>query len=206
MSEKIDPEISPSVDGDSINRLTDEPGVKIPKQEEYDPWDLDAARNRQKKERRVRVVTTYRISNRPREGSFFRVNPDSAYQYRALLYLERNEKGIVDTTYLVDWRFQEELEDSDLARFFQPALLLLAIEWQSSKPYVHYIKEPRDDQRDNDYWVTARTVADKAMKEWVQCLSGEGGYDYNVARKKHPDPQWPNLSFGEILKSLSRDD
>ena len=117
------------------------------------------------------------------------------------MYLERNERGLVDTTYLVDWRFQDVLEDSDLVQFFQPALLLLAIEHQSSKPYVHYIKEPREDQRDNDYWMTARTVAERAMKEWVQCLSGEGGYDYRPARRKYPDPQWPELPFGEILKT-----
>src|SRR5215471_20618454 len=34
---------------------TREPGIEIPKKGEYDPWDLDAARNRQKKDRRVKV-------------------------------------------------------------------------------------------------------------------------------------------------------
>ena len=114
-------------DGDSIDRPqtklispTQEPGVKIPNgNEEYDPWDLDAARNRQKKDRRVKVVSTYRVARKPREGAFFRVNPDPAYQIDALLYIEKDERGMEGDTYLVDWIFAEEILASDWAIFFQ---------------------------------------------------------------------------------------
>src|SRR5262249_32982626 len=99
MSEKIDQEISPSVDGDSVNRLSDEPGVKIPKQEEYDPWDLDAARNRQKKDRRVKVVTTYRVSKKPKEGAFLLVNSDPAYQIDVLLHTDKDERNMEGDTF-----------------------------------------------------------------------------------------------------------
>jgi hypothetical protein len=97
-----------------------EPGVEIPIKgaENYDPWDLDAARNRQKKDRRVKVVTAYRIATKPREGAFFRINNDPAYQIDALLYIEKGESGIAEGVYFVDWTFSDEIGASGLAVLF----------------------------------------------------------------------------------------
>ena len=107
------------VPGQSANSPTQEPGIEIPREnKEYDPWDLDTARNRQKKDRRVKVVSTYRVAKKPREGAFFRVNPDPAYQIDVLLYTEKDERGMEGDTYFVDWNFAEEILASDWAIFF----------------------------------------------------------------------------------------
>ena len=195
-------------DGDSIDRPqtklispTQEPGVKIPNgNEEYDPWDLDAARNRQKKDRRVKVVSTYRVARKPREGAFFRVNPDPAYQIDALLYIEKDERGMEGDTYLLDWVFAEEILASDWAIFFQPARLYLAFERHATKPYVHYVKKPRDGQRDNDWWLSSRTVTERAMREWIQPYNAGTGYDFHPALRDIPDPVYPDTPFGQILQ------
>ena len=200
MSEKTDPEISPSPDGDSINRIACEPGVKIPKQEKYDPWDLDAARNRQKKERRVKVVTVYRVASRPRMGSFIRVHPDPAYQIDSLLYVAKDERGIDSETYFVDWGFADEVVSSEWSMFFRPARLYLAIERHASKPYVHYVRYAREGEKDNDWWQSGRSVVERAMKEWVQPFNAGGNYDFHPAMRPIPDPEWPDTPFGEILR------
>ena len=178
-----------------------EPGVKIPKQDEYNPWDLDAARTRQKKDRRVKVVTAYRIAPKPREGAFFRINPDPNYHIDTLLYIEKGESGIAEGVYFGDWMFADEIEASEWAVFFRPASLYLAIELHSTKPYVHYIKQPREGQKDNDWWESARTIAERAMKEWVQPYNAGGNFDYHPASRQHSEPIWPETSFGEILQT-----
>jgi hypothetical protein len=198
------------VDGESVDRLQaeaidsnlpeNEPGVEIPKGKDYDPWDLDAARNRQKKDRRVKVVTTYRVAKKPRDGSFFRINSDPAYQIDALLFTEKDERGMEGDTYFTDWRFADEVLASDWAMFFQPARLYLAFERHSTKPYVHYVKSPRDGQGDNDWWVSSRTVTERAMQEWIQPYNAGSGYDYHPAQRDIPDPVWPDTPFGQILQ------
>jgi hypothetical protein len=176
--------------------------VKIPKEKEkaYDPWDLDAARSRQRKERRVKVVTTYRVAKKPREGAFFRVNPDPAYQIDVLLYTEKDERNMEGETYLVDWIFSDEVLGSEWAVFFQPACVYLAIERFSTKPYVHYVKSPREGRKDNDWWVSSRTITEKAMQEWVQPYNAGNSYDLHPALRDIPDPVWPDTPFGQILQ------
>jgi hypothetical protein len=185
---------------DSPGPSIQEPGIKIPKDDEYDTWNLDAARNRQKKDRRVKVVTIYRVAKKAREGAFFRVNPNPAYQIDVLLHTEKDERGMEGDTYFVDWRFADEVLASDWAMFFQPARLYLAIERHSTKPYVHYVKSPRDGQTDNDWWVSSRTVTERAMREWVQPYNAGAGYDYHPAQRDIPDPVWPVTPFGQILQ------
>jgi hypothetical protein len=211
-SDKLEEPSSPN--SDRVNRLesvpappqapTQEPGVKIPKEGEYDPWDLDAARNRQRKERRVKVVTTYRVDRRPRDGAFFRVNPDPAYQIDVLLHTEKDERGMEGDTYFVDWIFAEEVLASDYAMFFQPARLYLAMERYATKPYVHYVKSPREGQGDHDWWLSSRTVTERAMKEWVQPYNAGNGYDYHPPQRDIPDPVWPQAPFGQILQIAFR--
>ena len=200
---------TPDADGDGINppdtkviSPAQEPGVKIPKEnKEYDTWDLDAARNRQKKDRRVKVVSSYRVAKKPREGAFFRVNPDPAYQIDVLLYTEKDERGMEGDTHFVDWIFAEEIQASDWAVFFQPARLYLGFERHSTKPYVHYVKRPRDGQRDNDWWASSRTVTERAMREWIQPYNAGTGYDFHPAVREIPEPTWPDIRFGEILRT-----
>ena len=179
---------------------TREPGIEIPKKGEYDPWDLDAARNRQKKDRRVKVVTVYRVASRPRMGSFIRIHPDPAYQIDSLLYVAKDERGIDSETYFVDWGFADEVMASEWSMFFRPARLYLAIERHASKPYVHYVRYAREGEKDNDWWQSGRSVVERAMKEWVQPFNAGGNYDFHPAMRPIPDPEWPDTPFGEILR------
>jgi hypothetical protein len=133
-------------------------------------------------------------------GAFFRVNPDPAYQIDALVYTDKEESGIEGETYFVEWKFAEEIVASEWAVFFQPVRLYLAIERHSSKPYVHYVKYPRDGEKDNGWWESARTVVERAMKDWVQPYNAGTGYDFHPAQKAIPGPEWPETPFGEILR------
>jgi hypothetical protein len=206
MSKKIGIE-TPASNGEALKQTNqEEPGVAIPRKDEYNPWDLTAARNRQKKDRRVKVVTSYSVASRPGKGSFFRVNPDPEYQISSLLYLARDENGMERDVYFVDWQFTDEVLATEYAVFFQPANLYLAIERHKTKPYVHFVKRPHEGMKDNEWWVSAQYIVELASADWIQPYTplGGRGYDYMPRQVEIPDPDWPKTSFGEILQIAFR--
>jgi hypothetical protein len=183
-----------------------DPGVAVPREGEYDPWNLTAARNRQKKDRRVKVVTSYSVSPRPRKGAYFRINPDPEYQLFTLLYIAKDENGMEREVYFIDWNFADELLATEFAVFFQPVKLYLAIERHTTKPYIHYVKYPLEGEKDNEWWESARYIVELASADWIQPYRplGGRGYDFRPRQCEIPDPDWPTTSFGEILKIAFR--
>jgi hypothetical protein len=183
-----------------------DPGVVIPRETEYNPWDLTAARNRQKKDRRVKVITNYSVASRPGKGQFFRVNPDPDYQIPSLLYLAKDDNGMDRDIYFVDWNFADEVLATEYATFFQPVNLYLAIERHKTKPYIHYVKRPHEGEKDNEWWESARYIVEVASADWIQPYTplGGRGYDYHPRQVEIPDPDWPETPFGEILQIAFR--
>ena len=94
----------------------------------------------------------------------------------------------------------------ELAGEFSPSTLFLA-QTSQGVTFLWSVKLPREDGRSNDWQRTSLLAAELAMKGWVRVTANRslGAYDIACATAKLPDPEWPDLSFAEILRIAFRD-
>jgi len=78
--------------------------------------------------------------------------------------------------------------------------LHLAIERHAEKPFVWPVKRPIAGGKDNEFWRSAREIAERAKTVWLRMSANEGSYDTYISRVQPPDPVWTEVSFSEILK------
>ncbi len=69
------------------------------------------------------------------------------------------------------------------------------------------VKLPGPDGRPNDWNASALAAAQLAETRWVRMAAnmGAGLYDTFVASGELADPEWPELSFHEILRLSFKD-
>ena len=74
-------------------------------------------------------------------------------------------------------------------------------------PFLWPIRLPGPDGRVNSWHSTAREAAEYAMKAWIRVVSnhGLGGYQQWEAKVRFSDPEWPDLTMGEILAIAFKD-
>jgi hypothetical protein len=61
---------------------------------------------------------------------------------------------------------------------------------------------PREDGRSLGWYESAQEAAEHAMKRWVRVMSNMslGAYEIIEASAALPDPEWPELSFNELVR------
>ena len=167
----------------------------------YDPFDPDTMRLSQAtlKSSAKKLISNYTIRKTPRRGSFFRVHPDPAYQHITYVYLEKDEAGLDKDTYLITPRFAEQLDD-EYKNVMQSTILYLAKERHAEKAFVWRVGIPLDGTKDNQFWSSAREKADIAKTQWIRIATGIGCYDHYEPKGAIPEPVWPEIPFGEILR------
>jgi hypothetical protein len=69
------------------------------------------------------------------------------------------------------------------------------------------VRVPATDGRTNDWHVSAAKAAEQAMKYWVRVKSNMSlrAYEVFVAESAIPDPEWPELTFQEIVRIAFKD-
>ncbi len=69
------------------------------------------------------------------------------------------------------------------------------------------IRLPGEDGRHNPWHRSALEAAQLATKQWVRVAANMslGAYDVFEATGDFPEPEWPNISFKEILQIAFRD-
>jgi hypothetical protein len=75
-------------------------------------------------------------------------------------------------------------------------------------PFLWPIRLPAPDDRRRDNWArSAREAAELAMGQWVRLKSNMslGAYDITVAEGVTAEPNWPELSFQELVRIAYRD-
>jgi hypothetical protein len=87
-----------------------------------------------------------------------------------------------------------------------PYWLFLAITRQG-KLYLWPVRKPRSGERQNRWWESALVLAERATREWYRIIpsQAEGGYRGLKKIGVNEDPNWPDLSFNEILKLAFKD-
>ena len=146
----------------------------------------------------VRKVISTVPNRKPHKSEYFQVRRDEEYQLQTTV-LEL-EKGVERSTYLVSPALREELSGEIV-----PALLLTCVN-RAGDLFLWRIKLPGPDGRSNTWTDSALQIAKAAENNWCRMVPdmANGIYTHWEASAPLPDPQWPDLSFHEILKLAFR--
>ena len=63
------------------------------------------------------------------------------------------------------------------------------------------VRMPDDTGRDNAWHVSARKAAELGMKSWIRVQANMAMGSYDVMTSDHiPEPEWPDITFRELLR------
>jgi hypothetical protein len=136
---------------------------------------------------------------RPDKLEFIRIHPDPAYRLDvALLELP----GGRDETYFVHPSFYPELDQSLRSHY----TLLLGTNRQKL-PWIWKITLPKKEGQQPLWYTWAIYCAEFVMKKWARVAYNQhlGAYEPFEAEVQGEEPEWPELSFPEILRIGFRD-
>jgi hypothetical protein len=145
-----------------------------------------------------KLLTTIPV-RKPNKQTFFRVHPDPAY---------RDIFPIID--------LKDDREEYIVVRDLVPELiteivhkqLCLAITRQKTVFFLP-LRLPGPDGKDNKWWKSLREHSERAETDWLRVVSNQdlGAYDVIVAaeNKNLGDPEWPDLSFWDLIKIAFKD-
>ena len=94
---------------------------------------------------------------------FFRTVVDPAYRRRAELYTHKPEGVIDEQHYIIARPMRKKIEEA------RPCTLVTVV-YRDGTPRLWPIPFPRDGERDNEAWISARAAAKIAMEKWVKLL------------------------------------
>jgi hypothetical protein len=127
--------------------------------------------------------------------NFFRVNPDPAYRRLTEIYVHKVEDQIEEQTYIVDKSMRGVIDEVRRAT-------LVTVVYRDGSPRLWPLKLPKDGERDNEAWVSARAAAKTAMTKWVRLVWQKRTYLTREAQPGYaPEPDWSKLpSFDELVR------
>lgn len=132
---------------------------------------------------------------KPSKEWFVQVHPDESYRMQtAVLELKEDRE-----TYLVDPSLWPELSSSEST--FGTRSIFTAVNRQGVV-FLWPIRLPGADGKLDDWNQSALEAAAMATGKWVRIAANMslGAYDVFEATAKLPDPEWPSLSFAELLR------
>jgi hypothetical protein len=143
-----------------------------------------------------KIITTVSV-RKPDRQWFVRVHPDEAWRLPTAVIEIKEDREV----YLVDPALATELPGEVV-----PMMLFTSITRQGV-PFLWPIRLPGDDGKHNEWYRTALEAAQRAQTRWVRIAANmaAGGYDVFEATGALPEPEWPDLSFPELLRIAFRD-
>src|SRR5215207_4811279 len=129
---------------------------------------------------------------KPKRQEYVRVHPDERYRLETAVIELAEERE----TYLVPPALHGALADEvKLVR------LHLAVA-RGGGPFFWPVPLPGPDGRRNPWHEAAERAALEATRRWVRLKANmaAGSYDVDVAAAAIGEPEWPDLSMGELLK------
>jgi hypothetical protein len=143
-----------------------------------------------------KVIATVPI-RKPFPQDFVRVRPGSEWRDNFPMIELKNERE----EYIVTARLVEELATEIVGK-----TLLTAINRQGTV-FLWPIRLPGPDGKDMDWWRSAREAAERAQHCWVRLRANMNlsAYDIFQAESMLVEPEWPEISFWELVKIAFRD-
>jgi hypothetical protein len=145
----------------------------------------------------VKKVLTTVPCRKPNRHEFVRVRPGEEWRLETGVFEDKVNREV----YLVQRDLWPELVGE-----VYPVCLFLAVNRQGDV-FLWPVKLPGADGRSNPWNESALAAARLAEKKWVRVAAnmGAGMYDVFEAAGELSDPEWPELSFPEILKLCFND-
>ena len=147
----------------------------------------------------VKKVLLTVLVRKPAKSWWVRTCPDASYRIETAVIELKDELE----TYLVDPELWPQLAtESTLI----PVLLMTSINRQGVV-FLWLIRLPGPDGRLNGWSRSALEAAERAKDRWirVQPNMSLGGYEVFEAPADLPNPDWPDLSFRELLRIAFKD-
>jgi hypothetical protein len=137
---------------------------------------------------------------KPSKEWFVRTHPEEGYRLQtAVLELKEDRE-----TYLVDPDLWPELATTEAT--FSPRALFTSVTRQGVL-FLWPIRLPGPDGKLDDWNHSALEAAQMAQSRWVRVAANMhlGAYDVFEATADLPEPAWPDLSMGDILRIAFKD-
>jgi hypothetical protein len=175
------------------------PDADAPTSEPTDPFDVNKLRLDQSfvEAAGVKKLLTTVPVRRPNPQDFVRVNPDPDYRAALALIELKDDREI----YLLTPDIARELTGE-----YVMAMLYTAIN-RAGVVFLWHVKLPPPDGRIIEWHRSAAEAAELAMRKWVRLKANMqlGAYEMFESQGTIPDPEWPTLSFNELLRIAFRD-
>jgi hypothetical protein len=125
---------------------------------------------------------------------FFRAHSSADYRRRTEIYEHKPEGAIDSQTYIVHPAMQGRISEA------RPCTLVCVV-YRDGSPRLWPIKHPRDGEKDNDAWGSARAACRRSLTQWVRLIWVRRSYQTRDALPGYaPDPDFGKLpSFDELV-------
>jgi hypothetical protein len=123
------------------------------------------------------------------KGFFFRVHPGPEFRRSCEIYVHKVREQIGEEYFFVAKPMRGEIEEA------RPCTLLVCIDREGS-PQLWPVILPRDGERDNVAWISARRAARVAMDRWVKLVwTGRAFTTHDAKPGFAPEPDWKKLAL-----------
>ena len=126
---------------------------------------------------------------------FFRTHPNKDYRRRTEIYIHKPE-GVVDEGHYI-------LAPSMHGRIPEARpCTLVAVAFRDGRPGLWPVKHPKEGERDNEAWSSARAAAGIAINKWIKLVWDKRAYLTREALPGYaPDPDFSKFPpFIELVK------
>jgi hypothetical protein len=139
-----------------------------------------------------KMLTTVPV-RKPGRQEWFRVRPGEEWRIQTAIFEAEAERE----TYLVDRSLW-----ADLAGTVHPALIVFCAN-RAGDPFLWRLKLPGADGRPNHWIDSALAIAREAETNWRRMAANmaAGYYDGFEPTAALPDPEWPDRTFREIIRT-----
>jgi hypothetical protein len=141
------------------------------------------------------VDVSYHTVATGKPKDFFRTHPDPGYRRRTEIYTHKPEGMIDEQHYILAPAMHGCIPEA------RPCTLVTVV-YRDGSPRLWPIKFPKDGERDNEAWITARAAAKVGMEKWVKLVWIRRAYQTRDALEGYaPDPDFTKLPpFIELVK------
>jgi len=143
-----------------------------------------------------KVITTIPV-HKPHKQDFVRIHPGDDYQISTAVIEMKEDRE----TFLIAPELWNELPGEIIPKIFLTGMTRQGV------LFLWPIRLPNADGRHDNWNRSALEAAELAKRKWVKVVSNMslGGYEAYEATGDLPDPEWPDLSFQEIMGVAFKD-
>ena len=143
------------------------------------------------------VAATFHSVPVDKPKTFFRTHPDSAYRRRTEIYTHKIEGVVGEQHFIVAPPMRGMIDGA------RPCTLVCVI-YRDGTPRLWPIKFPKESERDNEAWISARVAAKNGLDGWVRIVWVGRQYQTRTPPAGYaPDPDWSKLPPFQELVNLA---